>query len=67
MTYISPLLSLSLLCQPHQALLGGGEILASKESHEEVDVDRHGHQLGVDQGDVHPTVEQQLPGHKNAQ
>ena len=45
----------------YQGLLGGCEVLASKEGDEEVDVDCNCHQLGVNQGNVHPTIQQQLP------
>ena len=41
-------------------LLGGGEILPSKEGDQEVNIDCNRDQLCVDQGDVHPPIQQQL-------
>ena len=42
-------------------LLCRSEVLASKESDQKVDIDCNGHQLGVHQRNVHPTIQQQLP------
>ena len=45
-------------------LLGGGEVLPSKEGDQEVNIDCNRDQLCVDQGDVHPPIQQQLPAKK---
>ena len=42
-------------------LLGRSEVLPSKECDQKVDVNCNCHKLGVHQGNVHPTIQKQLP------